>query len=49
MRRRRFYRDLPGLAIYRRFGPPDDLGVVFFLGRGQLEVSGYAAARLCAR
>jgi len=28
-----------GLAIYREFGPPDDPGVVFFLGPGLLEVS----------
>ncbi len=39
---RRFYRDLLGLAIYREFGPPDDPGVVFFLGQGLLEVSGHA-------
>jgi len=32
-RSRRFYRDVLGLAIYREFGPPDDPGVVFFLGR----------------
>src|SRR6266480_6200038 len=42
-RSRRFYRDLLGLAIYREFGPPDDPGVVFFLGLGLLEVSGHAA------
>jgi catechol 2,3-dioxygenase-like lactoylglutathione lyase family enzyme len=36
---RRFYRDVLGLAIYREFGPPDDPGVVFFLGQGFLEVS----------
>jgi catechol 2,3-dioxygenase-like lactoylglutathione lyase family enzyme len=41
-RSRRFYRDVLGLAIYREFGPPDDLGVVFFLGQGLLEVSGHA-------
>ena len=40
--RSRFYRDVLGLAIYREFGPPDDPGVVFFLGQGLLEVSGYA-------
>ena len=39
---RRFYRDMLGLAIYREFGPPDDPGVVFFLGQGLLEVSGHA-------
>jgi len=37
-----FYRDVLGLAIYREFGPPDDPGVVFFLGPGLLEVSGHA-------
>ena len=43
-RSRRFYRDVLGLAIYRQFGPPDDPGVVFFLGPGLLEVSGHSAA-----
>ena len=42
-RSRRFYRDVLGLAIYREFGPPDNPGVVFFLGQGLLEVSGRAA------
>jgi len=42
-RSRRFYRDILGLAIYREFGPPDDPGMVFFLGQGLLEVSGHAA------
>jgi catechol 2,3-dioxygenase-like lactoylglutathione lyase family enzyme len=42
-RSRRFYRDQLGLAIYREFGPPDDPGLVFFLGQGLLEVSGHAA------
>lgn len=37
---RRFYRDVLGLAVYREFGPPDDPGLVFFLGQGLLEVSG---------
>src|SRR5215475_2131726 len=41
-RSRRFYCDVLGLAIYREFGPPDDPGVVFFLGPGLLEVSGHA-------
>jgi catechol 2,3-dioxygenase-like lactoylglutathione lyase family enzyme len=41
-RSRRFYRDVLGLAIYREFGPPNDPGVVFFLGPGLLEVSGRA-------
>ena len=41
-RSRRFYRDVLGLAVYREFGPPDDPGVVFFLGQGLLEVSGHA-------
>ena len=39
-RSRRFYRDILGLAIYREFGPPEDPGLVFFLGHGLLEVSG---------
>ena len=42
-RSRCFYRDVLGLAIYREFGPPDDPGVVFFPGRGLLEVSGHTA------
>jgi catechol 2,3-dioxygenase-like lactoylglutathione lyase family enzyme len=40
---RHFYRDVLGLAVYREFGPPEDPGVVFFLGSGLLEVSGRAA------
>jgi catechol 2,3-dioxygenase-like lactoylglutathione lyase family enzyme len=44
-RSRRFYRDVLGLAIYREFGPPDDPGVVFFLGPGLLEVSGHTDSR----
>ena len=39
-RSRRFYRDVLGLAVYREFGPPEDPGMVFFLGSGLLEVSG---------
>ena len=42
-RSRRFYRDLLGLAVCRDFGPPDDPGLVFFLGHGLLEISGPAA------
>ena len=42
-RSRRFYRDVLGLAVYREFGPAADPGVVFFLGQGQLEVSGRGA------
>ena len=42
-RSRRFYRDVLGLAVYREFGPPDDPGMVFFLGQGLLEVSGHRA------
>jgi catechol 2,3-dioxygenase-like lactoylglutathione lyase family enzyme len=42
-RSRRFYRDVLGLAIYREFGPPDDPGVVFFLGPGLPRVSGHTA------
>ena len=41
-RSRRFYRDVLGLAVYREFGPPEDPAMVFFLGQGFLEVSGYA-------
>ncbi len=43
-RSRRFYRDTLGLAVYREFGPPDDPGLVFFLGGGFLEVSGQGPA-----
>nr|WP_296068034.1 VOC family protein [uncultured Actinoplanes sp.] len=39
-RSRRFYRDVLGLAVYREFGPPEDPGLVFFLGQSLLEVSG---------
>ena len=42
-RSRRFYRDVPGLAVCRESGPPDDPGLVFFPGQGLLEVSGHAA------
>lgn len=42
-RSRRFYRDTLGLAVYREFGPPENPGMVFFLGSGFLEVSGQAA------
>ena len=42
-RSHRFYRDELGLAVYREFGPPDNPGLVFFLGPGLLEVSGPAA------
>src|SRR6201996_7529256 len=42
-RSRRFYRDVLGLAVYREFGPPEDPGMVFFLGPGFLEVSGHAS------
>ncbi|MGI8335933.1 VOC family protein [Actinomadura scrupuli] len=41
-RSRRFYRDVLGLAVHREFGPPDDPGLVFYLGSGFLEVSGRA-------
>ncbi len=43
-RSRRFYRDVPGLAVYRESGPAADPGVVFFLGQGLLEVSGRGPA-----
>jgi catechol 2,3-dioxygenase-like lactoylglutathione lyase family enzyme len=39
-RSRAFYGDVLGLAVYREFGPPEDRGVVYFLGNGLLEVSG---------
>ena len=42
-RGRRFYHHVLGLAIYREFGPPDDPGVVFFLGPGLLGISGHPA------
>jgi catechol 2,3-dioxygenase-like lactoylglutathione lyase family enzyme len=45
-RSRRFYCDVLGLAVYREFGPPEDPGVVFFLGSGLLEVSGRGAGPL---
>ena len=39
-RSQRFYRDTLGLPIYREFGSPPHVGIVFFLGGGFLEVSG---------
>ncbi|MQA85019.1 MAG: VOC family protein [Streptosporangiales bacterium] len=39
-RSRVFYRDTLGLAIYRQFGTGSEVGTVFFLGGGFLEVSG---------
>src|SRR5215218_3652706 len=39
-RSRAFYGDVLGLAVYREFGPPEDRGVVHFLGNGLLEISG---------
>jgi predicted enzyme related to lactoylglutathione lyase len=42
-RSRRFYRDTLGLAVHREFGPPDNPGMVFFIGGGLLEVSGGGA------
>ncbi|NMO51943.1 VOC family protein [Actinoplanes sp. TBRC 11911] len=39
-RSRRFYRDVLGLAVHREFGPPENPGLVFYLGQGFLEVSG---------
>jgi catechol 2,3-dioxygenase-like lactoylglutathione lyase family enzyme len=41
-RSRHFYRDVLGLAVYREFGPPDNPGIVFFLGSGFLEVAGHS-------
>ena len=43
-RSRRFYRDLLGLAIYREFGPPEDPGLVFYLGQGCSKSPGTRAA-----
>jgi catechol 2,3-dioxygenase-like lactoylglutathione lyase family enzyme len=43
-RSRRFYRDVLGRAIDREFGPPDDPGMVLFLGPHLLKVSGQTAA-----
>jgi predicted enzyme related to lactoylglutathione lyase len=40
VRSRAFYGDVLGLAVYREFGPPQNRGVVYFLGNGLLEVSG---------
>jgi catechol 2,3-dioxygenase-like lactoylglutathione lyase family enzyme len=47
-RSHRFYRDVLGLAVYREFGPPEDPGVVFFLGPGFLEVSGQVSGHVSA-
>ena len=44
-RSRRFYRDVLGLAVFREFGPPEDPGLVFFLGTGFLELSGRGPER----
>jgi len=44
-RSRRFYRDTLGLAVHREFGPPEDPGLVFFLGGGFLELSGRGTGR----
>ena len=44
-RSRRFYRDVLGLAVFREFGPPEDPGLVFFLGSGLLELSGRGPER----
>lgn len=41
---RAFYGDVLGLAVYREFGPPDDPGVVYFLGTGLLEIAGHSDA-----
>ena len=48
-RSRRFYRDLLGLAIYREFGPPEDPGLVFYLGRGCSRSPGTRPTRPGAR
>ena len=39
-RSRHFYRHLLGLAVYREFGPPENPGMVFFMGQSLLEISG---------
>ncbi|MFI6087738.1 VOC family protein [Streptomyces sp. NPDC051218] len=39
-RSRAFYGDALGLAVYREFGTGPERGTVYFLGGGQLEVSG---------
>ncbi|WP_066143942.1 VOC family protein [Glutamicibacter mysorens] len=39
----RFYREVLQLAVAREFGPAEQPGMVFFLGNGQLEVSGRRA------
>jgi len=44
-RSRHFYRDALGLAVFREFGPPDNPGLVFFLGSGFLELSGRSTDR----
>ena len=38
-----FYGAVLGLAVAREFGPPEQRGVVYFLGNGLLEVSGRSA------
>ena len=48
-RSRRFYRDVLGLAVYREFGPPDDPGVVFFLGPDSSRSPGTRPGLLDAR
>lgn len=40
---RHFYGEVLGLAVAREFGPPEHPGIVYFLGGGQLELSGQAA------
>jgi catechol 2,3-dioxygenase-like lactoylglutathione lyase family enzyme len=40
-RSQRFYRETLGLAVAREFGSGTSRGIVFFLGGGQLEVSGH--------
>lgn len=43
-RSRHFYREVLGLAVFREFGPPDEPGLVLFLGGGLLELSGRGQA-----
>lgn len=48
-RSHRFYRDVMGLAVYREFSPPEDPGLVFFLGQDSSRSPGMRTARPRAR
>jgi catechol 2,3-dioxygenase-like lactoylglutathione lyase family enzyme len=41
-RSQRFYEEELGLGVYREWGEGQDRGIVFFLGGGLLEISGYS-------